>query len=285
MSNPTVPPATIQEYALKRFAAWRAEQEKLYNDPFIRILLLGQKGYGKTTICATARLPIHICSFDPGGTTSIRDEVTRSDGQITVDTRFEDEDLRHPKAFALWAADFEEMHRNDFFNALGTYVIDSGYLWMESLFAKQKLSFMGAVVNDVLPESAIKGKDLRNLFGHFLEANLYWTRRLLCLPCNVIFTCHMDKFTDPQTGDQETSILSPGQASKERVPIPFPEVYVIKKKQDGSRTLLTREEGIWRGSTRIGAKGKLDAHEPPNICGILRKCGLSTEPRTLEVLS
>jgi hypothetical protein len=241
-------------------------------------LLLGIKGYGKTTVVATARKPIWICSFDPGGTLTIRDEMKA--GGIFADTRYEKENLRSPTAFNMWEKDFVEMEKNGFFNQLGTYVIDGGYLWMESLLAKQRLSFHGPIVNDVLTSDQLKGKDLRNLFGYFLEANLHWTRRLLNIPCNVIFTCHIDKYTDPLTGETETSLLCPGQKSVERVPIPFPEVWVLRKERDtGKRYLLTGEEGSWRGSTRIGNKGKLALHEPADVCAILKKCGYPTDPR------
>lgn len=271
------PPATVSEYAQKRFDKWRTDQEQLYNDPYVRVLLLGLKGDGKTTTLATARKPIVINSFTPSGTLSIKHEVEKQDG-IYVVSKYEGEDLRKPTAFAEWERDFMEDERNGLFNDIGTYCIDDGYLWMEALLAKQRYKFHGAPIDDMLADSQVKGKDLRNLYGFFLEANLYWTRKLLSIPCNVIFTCHIDRYVDPVTGEQGTSILAPGMASKERVPVPFPEVW-IKQRKDNEHWLLVSDEGRWKASTRIGAKAKLTGRQPADICGILRKCGLPTEPR------
>lgn len=280
----TAPPvyASHTEAVLARFRAVRARQETLYADPHIRVMLLGVKGSRKTSFIKTARKPIFIDSFDPGGTLSIDDFIKDPANECYVDAQYETEDLRAPTAMDAWEREFEGRCKDGFFNSLGTYVLDGYYLMMESLLAKQRKKFGVGAIDDMTPESAVKGKDLRNLYGMFLEANLYWTRRILNLPCNVIMTCHLDTYMDVTIGRTETTILAPGNASKERVPVPFPEVWVrVQEEENGKLTdsIITGPSGRYRGSTRIGKMGKLALKETPDFCAILRKCGYPTESK------
>src|SRR4030042_964756 len=63
-------------------------------------LITGETNAGKTYILRTARKPIHIDSFDPGGTKCLRDLIVS--GDVVADTRWEDDDPYSPKAFAEW---------------------------------------------------------------------------------------------------------------------------------------------------------------------------------------
>ncbi len=61
-------------------------------------LITGETNTGKTFLLRTARKPIHIDSFDPGGTKCLEAYIRK--GDIVVDTRFENEDPEDPSAFA-----------------------------------------------------------------------------------------------------------------------------------------------------------------------------------------
>jgi hypothetical protein len=143
--------------------------------------------------------------------------------------------------------------------------------------------FIGPPLNEMTNAALVKNKDLRNLYGDFLEANLYWSRRLLNIPCNLVVTCHLDRYSDPISGAQETTLLAPGIASRERIPIPFSEVWIkgIDPAQTGDKRhyMLTGHEGLYRGSTRIGANGRLALREPCDMIAMLEKCGYPTTPK------
>ena len=64
------------------------------------LLLLGEYGRGKTFILRTARKPVFIDSFDPGGSKCLRKYIEK--GDIIVDTRWEREDPMNPTAFATY---------------------------------------------------------------------------------------------------------------------------------------------------------------------------------------
>ncbi len=60
-------------------------------------LVTGETNAGKTFLFRTARRPIHIDSFDPGGTKCLRDLITN--GDVIADTRWESDDPFSPTTF------------------------------------------------------------------------------------------------------------------------------------------------------------------------------------------
>jgi len=59
-------------------------------------LITGETNAGKTYILRTARRPIHIDSFDPGGTKCLSDLI--ASGDVIADTTWENDDPFDPKA-------------------------------------------------------------------------------------------------------------------------------------------------------------------------------------------
>ena len=75
-------------------AAELARVRKFYaGDPLQKrfsALVTGETNAGKTFLLRTARRPVHIDSFDPGGTKGLRDLI--ASGDVVADTRYEDDD-------------------------------------------------------------------------------------------------------------------------------------------------------------------------------------------------
>ena len=90
-------------------------------------LILGESGAGKTFILRTARRPIHIDSFDPGGTKCLRDLI--NSGDVIADTQWEKEDPYNPKVFANWMRTIDIRLQTGYFEMFGTYSIDSASTW------------------------------------------------------------------------------------------------------------------------------------------------------------
>lgn len=282
----TGPVQTKGEALLAAFARVRAAQDAANVTESAKIMLAGPKGEGKTLTGFTAPRPMLVHSFDPNGTDTARAAGLLDKPGIVVDKRFEYEDLRKPFAFALWMAEFDKLLADGTFKALaeagGTYFLDGGYLWMESLMALHRNRFYPNITDNAPLNSKTGGKDGRQLYGDFLEANLYHTRRLLSLPCHVVFSAHITTITDPDTGTQMTTLVTPGRASEAKVPIPFSEVWVLSHDNDGKRWVNTGKTGRFEGSTRIGAGGKLKGKEEPDISAMLRKCGFVVNDWTPE---
>lgn len=248
------------------------------------LLLMGEKGVGKTSLVRTARKPVHIDSFDPGGTIVLQDMIYS--GDVVADTRYENEDPKSPKAYRLWMHTFMEKYKDNYFESFGTYVIDTTTPWIDSMLywvqhtIEQGKSHAG--------ETPKWNRDYRPVRTE-VENQL---RLILNLPCDVILIGHY-------TGDYEDVLVyNPVTQMREResnlfryvfngigetknkVPLFFTEMWILqfgRETRDGTeRRVLTQNDGLFRASTRLGASGKFNKWEEPNIKNLLKKAGWPT---------
>ena len=237
------------------------------------LLLTGETSSGKTFTLRTARRPVHVDSFDPGGTKCLRDLIAK--GDIIADTQWEDEDPFNPDKFAKWMKTIDMRIKIGYFNHFGTYCLDSATTWGE------------AVMNYGLANKGRAG-DVPN---HHRDYNpqkvmmINYIRKLMTLPCDFILTGHLREIKkvlsiDPKTGavreDIKYRFYTTGQAVV-TIPLLFDEIYVLIGK-DGrtgpTREMLIDSVGTYLARSRLKADGKLNAVEPPDIKHILKKAGL-----------
>ena len=76
--KPTAATLDIVAEVKKLKEMYASKGRKKYN-----LLIYGPKGSGKTTLVGTGRKPVFIDSFDPGGSTVLRDEIAT--GDVVVD--------------------------------------------------------------------------------------------------------------------------------------------------------------------------------------------------------
>ncbi len=272
----------------------RIEAEKLRTlykeDPrqsSFNLLLIGEKGTGKTQILSTARKPVHIDSFDPGGTATLRKEIEL--GDIIPDVRWENEDPLDPRQYKLWEFEFDKRRKNGYFDQIGTYCLDSSTAWADCImnYILKTIDKKGTHVGES-PKWNRDYKPQRTL----IETHI---RQMLELPCDFILTGHVAPIfepqivTDPFTGEREkTDILvgyryhTTGQGMV-KIPLYFTELWVAQWKSapkiEDQYYLLTAREGLYLASTRIGAGGKFEKHEKPNIKNMLKKAGWSAQDK------
>jgi len=260
--------------------------KKLYDESAhqhsFKLLLLGEKGTGKTHILQTARKPVHVDSFDKGGTKVLAEEIRK--GNVVVDTRYELEDALKPSAFALWKREFELRMLGKYFDHLGTYCLDSSTYWCQAIMnwllegnrpgdGKQK-------VPSRLGEGPIWNKEYV-LEKIVQQTYLEW---ILNLPCDVVVTGHLrenyEKHTDNEGHETQNFIgyeyFAVGQ-NKTLIPGKFDEMYITRRIPSlGSKAdkfqLLTGWEKWYKASTRID-NGKFDKYEEPDIKKLLTKLG------------
>ena len=265
----------------------RIEADKLRtkyaNDPRLqsfRVLVTGEGKTGKTHLLRTARRPVHIDSFDPGGTLVLRDLVAK--GDVVADTVYELEDREKPTMFREWCRTFEQRVRGKYFESIGTYSLDSSTMWAD------------AIMNWVLDAAKIAGKAPRWAHDYVPQKVEIqnWMRRILSLPCDVVVTGHLD-------GIYEATVLNRGSRDEETVqvltgykymttgkgaviiPLMFDEHWTTFAEEKGQGTeykLLTAKWKLYRAGTRIG-RGVFSTFEVPDIKALLKKAGWPTNDK------
>jgi hypothetical protein len=241
-------------------------------------LVTGETNAGKTFLLRSARLPIHIDSFDPGGTKCLRDMIEK--GDVVADTRWENDDPFNPTAFAEWMKAIELRFHLNYFDQFGTYCLDSATMFDEAAMAYQLNSRSHA------GEAPQRNKDYMPVKTNMIN----YIRKLMNLPCDFILTGHLKEIRKVLRIDEKTGIvhdeikyrfLTIGQASV-TIPLLFDELYVIvgSEGRDGpKREMLIDSLGTYVARSRLKREGLLDAIEPPNIKAILKKSGFSTDDK------
>jgi len=239
-------------------------------------LILGELGSGKTYIARTARKPVHIDSFDPGGTKCIQDLVEDgkvAKGAIYVDSRYEHEDRLNPSMYQIWKTEFEKRREMGYFKRFGTYMIDSSTSWAE------------AIMNRILQIAKIPGEAPRFTKDYTPQKIEIYNMLSKCLnlECDFIFTGHLEQYEDAMDKVIRYRYMVVGKGTV-IIPIKFDEIYVLVPKETHEGTtyrLLTQNTGTYTARSRLSKGGKLDIYEEPDIKEILRKTGMDTSDKPL----
>lgn len=261
---------------------WKQELEKVkkhYSGDALQTrysaLITGETNSGKTYLLRTARRPIHIDSFDPGGTKCLRDLI--KSGDVVVDTFFENEDPYNPKAYAEWKKRTELRLQINYFENFGTYCIDS------------LTTFSDAVMNYQLAS--------RGLAGNAPQFNIDYTpqkieienqvRRLMNLPTDFILTGHLEKLVRLISIDKkgirqeevEYRLMITGKAVM-TIPLLFDELYVLQGTgENPNRKMMIDSLGKYIARSRYKGPDKLGSTVQPDIKEFLKKAGLEWEDK------
>jgi hypothetical protein len=237
-------------------------------------LVTGETNAGKTFLLRTARKPVHIDSFDPGGTKCLRDLI--KSGDVIADTQWEADDPFNPDKFAKWMKAIDVRFQIGYFKHFGTYCIDSA------------TTFGEAVMNYQLASRGSAGEAPRRNVDYVPQKTLMsnYIKKLMAIPCDFILTGHLKEIRklisiDAKTGIAHEEIkyrfFTTGQAVI-TIPLLFDEIYVLTGDDSRGRTpkrkMLIDSLGTYIARSRLKAKGLLDATEEPDIKGILKKIGL-----------
>lgn len=234
-------------------------------------LIYGALGTGKTRLLKTARLPVFIDSFDPGGTKTLRTEIEQ--GIIFADTRWELESPKNPTVALAWEKEYERRKKEGFFNNIGTYAIDSCTTFSDC-FANQYLKAKGRT------GEFLQQQDYNPIMAAITSA----IKDILALPCDVIFLAHDDVDKDEATGRMFVGPNFIGKSSRGKYPVWFDEIYCALTKSTSSGVeyqLLTQSDGMYKARTRLGKEGIFEKYEKPDIKALLKKAGINTDDRII----
>lgn len=238
-------------------------------------IISGDTGSGKSFILRTARFPIHIDSFDPGGTKCLRPWIKK--GDIIVDTSFESEDPYSPTAYTNWMKTTEIRLQSGYYDMFGTYVLDS-------------LSTFGdAVMNYIMNKANRAGETPMHRRDYNPQKTEVVNRikRLMSLKCDFFLMAHLRESEDTigmtkegipiKTEKYRLSITGNAIVT---IPLLFDELYVLRG--TGSpvkRELLVDSQGKYIARSRLNSDGKLKAIEKPDIKQLLKNAGLKWEDK------
>lgn len=247
-------------------------------------LITGFTNAGKTYLLRTARRPVHIDSFDPGGTKCLRDLI--ESGDVIADTQWENEDPFSPTTFAKWMRAIDIRLQIGYFDHFGTYALDSATTWGE------------AIMNYGMGERGRAGEVPQHRQDYNPQKVLMtnYIRKLMTIKCDFILTGHLKEnrkllHLDTKTGVAREEVTyrfhTTGQAVV-TIPLLFDEIYVLTGSdghgKDPKRELLIDSVGEYVARSRLKGLGKLEAVEKPDIKALLKKAGFSTEDKPkLEV--
>jgi len=239
-------------------------------------LITGETNSGKTYLLRTCRKPIHVDSFDPGGTKCIRDLI--KSGDVVVDTFFESEDPYNPTAYAEWRKRVELRLQIGYFEQFGTYCIDS------------LTTFSDAVMNNQL--------NLKSRAGEKPLYNVDYTpqkieienriRQLMNLTCDFILTGHLERIAKLKSIDKKGirdeeviyRLMITGKAVM-TIPLLFDELYVLQGKgSNPRREMLIDSLGEYIARSRFKGSDNLGAVVQPNIKEFLKVAGLDWEDKS-----
>jgi len=268
----------LNEDVKKDFLTVSAEVEKLQNmykespgSKTLSILLLGESGSGKSFLLHTARKPIHLDCFDPGGTKNLKELIKK--GELVPDIAWENEDPENPTAFRDWEKVTKERIRTGYFSHFGTYCLDSSTTWTD------------AIMNQILKSEGLAGKPPRWAHDYVPQKVKIqnWIKVLMKLPCDFILTGHLEGSKDEVTGSLSYRYMVTGKAAV-TIPLLFDEIYVMDPKSTATGIeyrILTQSNGRHMARSRMAAKGLLTTYEKPDLKNMLKKCGFSTEDKPL----
>lgn len=237
-------------------------------------LVTGDTNAGKTFLLRTARKPIHIDSFDPGGTKCLRDLI--KSGDIIADTQWESDDPFNPTVFARWMKATDMRFQIGYFEQFGTYCLDSATTFSDAVMSYQLAS----------KNRAGEAPQHRHDYNPQKVFIVNYIKKLMRLPCDFILTGHLrevkklvriDAKTGIATEDIKYRFLTTGQAVV-TIPLLFDEIYVLKGRdgrgREPKREMLIDSLGEYIARSRLKANGLLEATEPPDIKALLKKIGM-----------
>jgi hypothetical protein len=236
-------------------------------------LICGESGAGKTYLLRSCRRPIHVDSFDPGGTKCLKKWI--DSGDIIADTQWEGEDPQSPDRFNKWKKAIELRLQIGYFNHFGTYCLDSATSWTNSAMYAQT----GGNVPDW-------GKD----YVPVKQDMTVYITKLMSLTCDFILTGHLNREAKVLSYDKKTGVrseevkyrfLTIGKAVT-TIPLLFDELYVMQTKDTSrglERVIVTEAQGEFIARSRLKGSGILNVEEPADIKALLKKIGLDWQDK------
>jgi phage nucleotide-binding protein len=212
-----------------------------------KLLVYGESGVGKTTLCQTAPGKTLVVSME-SGLLSIKDAPNLD--AIEVKEAFEIEQI----------AELLENKTLDY----DTVCLDSVTEMAEILLSQEKA----------------KSKDPRRAYGEVIEVMIKTMRRFRDLPMHVVFIAKQSRERDESSGMFHYQPMMVGAKLPTQIPYFFDEVLVLRTFDDENEkgeTVTSRwlQTKIGQNYIAKDRSGKLDELESPDLAIIINKLGFA----------
>ena len=231
----------------------------LYEQPeeeHIKALIIGGKGSGKTTLLRTCPRPVLLDMWEPFGEQSL----LSNDGALPEWLAVRKWGKKDLKKWANGLAETSKLMEE----LGGTYALDPITDWSDAL-----IESISPGVGPTLP-----------LWGKYVNEVMMYMKVILSLPCHVIMLGHYQRDIAKESGKLVYKILIPTSAA-DKAPLPWGEYYHLEcfegeeptfKCADGlCRRLVTRNNGTFKCTSRLGRNGRVGLYERADIAAILKK--------------
>ena len=212
-----------------------------------KLLVYGESGVGKTTLCQTAPGKTLVVSME-SGLLSIKDAPNLD--AIEVKEAFEIEQI----------AELLENKTLDY----DTVCLDSVTEMAEILLSQEKA----------------KSKDPRRAYGEVIEVMIKTMRRFRDLPMHVVFIAKQSRERDESSGMFHYQPMMVGAKLPTQIPYFFDEVLVLRTFDDENEkgeTVTSRwlQTKIGQNYIAKDRSGKLEGFESPDLATIINKLGFA----------
>ena len=212
-----------------------------------KLLVYGESGGGKTTLCQTAPGKTLVVSME-SGLLSIKDAPNLD--AIEVKEAFEIEQI----------AELLENKTLDY----DTVCLDSVTEMAEILLSQEKA----------------KSKDPRRAYGEVIEVMIKTMRRFRDLPMHVVFIAKQSRERDESSGMFHYQPMMVGAKLPTQIPYFFDEVLVLRTFDDENeegKTVTSRwlQTKIGQNYIAKDRSGKLEGFESPDLATIINKLGFA----------
>ncbi len=257
--------------------------------PSFNAIVIGHPGKGKTYSLRTARKPVLVMQFDPGGTQGLDREIAK--GEIMV-LDYSVDDPSNPTAFRQWESDLRDMLAERFFDHIGSVALDTVTSFGQAVMAQTlkdngrapragKVQLKHSAGNVVaIPEL----RDYQAQMGCIRD----YLGLLTGISSDLYVLGHIEEMKDEVTGRRSAGPMLTGKLTA-LLPALFDEYYIADVKMSSTNTpdyfFLTGPDGIYQGRTRLGSGGRLTLKEPQDWKAILKKVGRPTEDLPLHLTS
>lgn len=226
---------------------------ELAQDDFIKVLVYGDSGTGKTCLAASFPYPIEIWDFD--GKANSAGYFYRNDKERLENIEVKSYN-RFPKETKI--AEWEKRSREV------ELLARDGKLPFKTLVIDSVTTFTDAILDDYMYRSQLgikrarAGQPSMEDYGLLSRHIKQVTTGLMGLQCNVVFVGHVTTEKDENTGILRKTVMMPGKFA-EKFPIYFEEVYVSKVDSKGQYLLQTQSDSYYTCRTQRGLAKEINA--------------------------